>query len=409
MRSTLKGRMAGGLVGLALLSGMARPATGQTQGNAPLNDASAKGAMAVYQDFTKYPPESRPLNPSNWDLLHPWSADTPSAPMIPRPLMRQVEALRAAGASDDEALRSVALPASLPRYQFEMNKTILAGTRDELQARLTVTADQNSSAPVPIQVTGAEVIGDADFGSPRLDAATFSCDSVSCTFRWKAPAAQKQYWGALQLVVSLTMEGSADGYVIRQPFYSSPMVAGKFTGQFGERLENGSLVIDAGVEVQRHMACFVSANLFSIDRAMPTHHVERRMIVDPTMKTISFTFFGKVFRDFGHEGAFRVQDLKAQCENLAYPPEWFIDSLGHQAELQDFQSKAPAAQEPSRIYFEYNNYSYTTRRYAGSVFSDQEWQSPEKLRKLEMFKKAAADLDNPAMDARKRQLQQQVK
>ncbi len=96
------------------------------------------------------------------------------------------------------------------------------------------------------------------------------------------------------------------------------------------------------------------------------------MIVDPSMKTISFTFFGKIFRDFGHEGTFRLQDLKAQCENLAYPPEWFLDSVAHQAELQSFQSKASTVKEPSRIYFEYNNYTYTTRRYTSAAFSDRE-------------------------------------
>ena len=25
------------------------------------------------------------------------------------------------------------------------------------------------------------------------------------------------------------------------------------------------------------------------------------------------------------KGEFRLQDLKAQCENLHYPPEWFMD------------------------------------------------------------------------------------
>ncbi|HWZ43186.1 MAG TPA: hypothetical protein VNW97_06900, partial [Candidatus Saccharimonadales bacterium] len=141
--------------------------------------------------------------------------------------------------------------------------------------------------------------------------------------------------------------------------------------------------------------------LYSVDRGVPTHHVERRMIVDPSMKTVAFTFFGKIFRDFGHEGAFRLQDLKAQCENLAYPPEWFLDSVAHQTELQEFQNKPPASQEPSRIYFAYNDYSYTTHRYLSSAFSDLEWQSPEKLRKLEMLRKAAGELDNPAMEQRK--------
>src|SRR5262249_3273439 len=156
-----------------------------------------------------------------------------------------------------------------------------------------------------------------------------------------------------------------DPLVMRQSFYSSPRVAGRFTGQFHERLEQGSLVIDAGVEVTQRRMCFVSANLYSMDEAAPTHHVERRMILDPSMQHVTLTFFGKIFRDYGHAGKFRVQDLTAQCENLSYPPEWFLDSASHKAELQALQSKATPStpREPSRLYFEYNDYTYTTQKY----------------------------------------------
>jgi hypothetical protein len=44
-----------------------------------------------------------------------------------------------------------------------------------------------------------------------------------------------------------------------------------------------------------------------------------------------------------------------------------------------------------------------TRRYASNDFSDQEWKSPEKTRKLEALKKMAAELDDPALELRKRQ------
>jgi hypothetical protein len=89
-------------------------------------------------------------------------------PMLPRPIMRQADSLRASGLSEEEVLRSIALPPSLPRYQFEMNKTVLAGTKDVLRARLTVSPSEGSATPLRIHITGAEVIGDDDFGSPHL-------------------------------------------------------------------------------------------------------------------------------------------------------------------------------------------------------------------------------------------------
>ena len=53
------------------------------------------------------------------------------------------------------------------------------------------------------------------------------------------------------------------------------------------------------------------------------------MIVDPSMKTVSFTFSGKTFQAYGDSGAFRLQDVQAQCRNLSYPAEWFMDQTAH--------------------------------------------------------------------------------
>ena len=392
------------IAALALVWAMTTPVWGQVE-QSPLTNASGKSNLALFQDFAKYPPESRPLDSSNWDLLHPWLTESSPMPMIPSQFMRQLKSLKDSGLSDEEISQSMALPSSLPRYQFEANKTILAGTQDEITASLTVIPPEGSNTPFRIHVTKAEVIGDNYFGSASLGAVPFSCQAASpvCTFRWRAPSADKKYWGALELDVTVTVEGIQDEFMARQSFYSSPMVAGRFTGQFQEKLDNGSLVIDAGVEVQKRMACFISGNLFSVDKGIPTHFVQRRMIVDPSMKTISFTFFGKIFRDFSQAGVFRLQDLKAQCENLSYPPEWFIDSLAHQAELHALHSNPPAAAEPARIYFEYNSYSYITRKYASSDFSDKEWQSPEKTAKIEALRKAATELENPELERRKRQ------
>ena len=295
------------------------------------------------------------------------------------------------------------MPEALPRYQFEVNKTILAGTQDELQATLTVMRAAGSSEPVHFQITRVELVGDDYLGSPSLGAVPFTCEfaSSSCTFRWQAPSEEKKYWGSLELQVTLSVEGMAGELQALQSFYSSPMVAGRFTGDFTERLNNGSLVIDAGVEVQRRMVCFVSGNIYSADNEAPLQSAQRRMILDPSMKTIPLTFFGKIFRDFGAQGTFRLQDLKAQCENLHYPPEWFMDSQAHQAQLEAFERNHTAPREPQRIYFEYSTHSYVTRRYANAEFSDAEWQSPEKASKLKALQKLATELNDPALEARK--------
>ena len=405
MHSNGSGRAWAGL--LALYLGLARVASGQTVVHSPdpLEDASLTGTLAAYQAATQYGLESRALHVENWDLTHPFLTESPSLPLISSASLRELESQRDSGMSEQEILSKLKTPSSLSTYQFVVNKTILTGTRDELNARLAVTSVSSSNVVPRIHVTKAEVIGDSYFGSPNLGTVPFSCETTSpvCTFRWRAPAEQRQYWGALELRVTLTLEGSADEFVVRQGFYSSPMVAGKFTGDFHERLQNGSLLIDAGVSVQKRMLCSVSANLYSVDKEVPTHHVTRRLIVDPSTKTITFTFFGKIFRDYGHEGTFRLQDLKAQCDNLAFPPEWAMDTRAHQAQLQEFQDHPPATREPIYIYFKYNDFTYTTRAYANSVFSDAEWQSPERTQRIEYLKKVAVKLADPGLEVLKQE------
>lgn len=369
----------------------------------PLDDASGQGGATAFAEFAKYPPESRPLDISNWDLLHPWSTDNNPTALVPVEVFRHMETLQKAGLSEQEISQRVTMPQALPRYQFDVNNVILAGTQDELYAKLTIMPPPGSTERVRFQVTHVELVGDDYFGSPSLGAVPFTCESASsgCTFRWQAPSEEKKYWGSLELQVTLSVEGVAGELQARQAFYSSPMLAGRFTSDFSEHLDDGSLVIDAGVEVQQRMVCFVSANLYSADNGSPLQYVQRRMIVDPSMKSIPLTFFGKIFRDYGAEGAFRLQDLKAQCENLHYPPEWFMDSQAHQAQLEAFQKNHTAPIEPQRIYFEYTTHSYVTRPYANGEFSNAEWQSPEKTIKLEALRKLASELSDPALEARK--------
>jgi len=363
-----------------------------------LNDTTAEGVVARYQDFSKYPPESRPLHASNWDLLNPWTVDTAKLPLTPASWKAQLETLMASGMSQADIAQKIGAPSSFPTYNFAVNKLILAGTQDALLARLTVSPAPGTVSLPSFRIAKAQLIGDSNFGSQNLGAVPFSCEpgvDPVCTFTWKALTGDKRYWGTLQLQVTVAVAGKGDDYVALLHFYSSPMVAGKFTGNFQERLEAGSLLIDASVSVQKRMACFVSANLYSVDKGVPTHHAERRMIVDPSMNAITFTFFGKIFRDNGHEGAFRLQDLKAQCENLPYPPEWFMDSSAHLDDLAKL--KTPASEEPSRVYFEYNSFTFTTKSHLGSEFSADEWQAPERAQKLELLKKAAQKPEDPSM------------
>lgn len=425
MTSMNKNRMGlGALAGKAVraffvgLLSVAAAAQIAPKSQVPLNDTSAQSSLNAYKSFAQYPPDNMAIDNSNWDLLHPWLVESQPLVMIPRRILDQVASLTASGTTGDEIRRQAALPPGLPMSQFVLNKTVLAGTRDQLVARLTVLPHSASSAvsqagggaTLPFQITKTELIGDPRFGSPRLGSVPFSCeaDGSACTLTWQAPSAAKEHWGSMTLLVTATVQGFAESLVARQDFYSSAITAGRFTGKFADRLQDGSLVVDVGVEVKQHLLCFVSANLFSVDQGVPTHHVERRLILDPSTRSIPLTFFGKIFTDYGYEGTFRLQDLQARCSNLPYPAEWAFDPPAHQADLEKFWHGPQPSSEPAHIYFDYDNYSYTTGRYANAMFSALEWQSADKSRKLAMYEQAAKERDNPAMAERKLQLQKQL-
>jgi len=80
-----------------------------------------------------------------------------------------------------------------------------------------------------------------------------------------------------------------------------------------------------------------------------------------------------------------------------------MDTRAHQAQLQEFQDHPPATREPIYIYFKYNDFTYTTRAYANSVFSDAEWQSPERTQRIEYLKKAAVKLAEPGLEVLKQE------
>jgi len=367
-----------------------------------VNSSDPVATLRSYKLYYAYPPDSRPLHRANWDLLHPWKVDTQPLPMLPADLMRQVSKLRAAHASESEIQKRFSDNPNLgkgPRFVFDSNKSIITGTEDEYVASLSIL--DKDQKKLKYSVTMAEMTGDSLFDSLRLGGVEYSCNNeeqnFSCVFKWKNPAKEKKYWGQLTLTFTASVQGLSDELQGQQTFYSSPMMAGRFTGHFNEELNDGSLVVHTGIEVFSHSLCSVSANLYSLDENIPTHHAERRMIVDPSMSEIDFTFFGKIFRDNGYEGRFKVADLKGQCENFPFPPEWALDTSGaHAQAITDAGQKPP---EPTQIYFEYNTLSHVTENYSLASFSSQEYDSSEKRAKLDMYQRIAQELaDSPHND-----------
>lgn len=353
---------------------------------------SPKAMLEAYRLYARYPPNSRPLDRDMKDLTDPWRIRNIPLPILPDPRMRTEAALKgmleelvAAGKSREEAIEELQKRGEgAPRFVFELNKHTITAD-DQLVAKLSVT--DSDGVPVTAEILGATLEGDEILGKPGLGSVEYSqIGAGGYQFTWRAPGQQKKYWGSLTLKVRARVTGIDGETELVQSFYSSPIVPARFTGQFSERLENGSLYIDTTVDVERECQYNLHANLYSLQEDEPTHWVAADVVLKPGRQIVSFQFFGKIFRDNGYSGKFELRDLRGTCENLPFPPSW----LGDPTKVKAIETVEPK-NEPLLLYLPYTDATYQTRSYALEEFSEAEWNADAKTRRLERLRQLAGE------------------
>lgn len=363
-------------------------------------DPSPRALLEAYRTYAQYPDFSRPLDKSMTDLTDPWSTSDVPLPIIDDPSVRtenalreRVQELKGKGKSEDEIEAELRkYYENLPRYQFSANRhTLTFG--DELIVTLKIT-DANG-ALLDFTITDAAVWGDPQMarsvlGRPDYNDSGFGADKKAgdgiTTFTWKIPGEDKRYWGNLRLVATVSVKGVKNPVELVHSFFGSPIAPAQFTGQFHERLENGSLVIDAYLDVKRECKFILQANLYT-QRGEPTHWVTVNTVLEPGLRAASFVFFGKIFHDMGADGRFVLRDLRGTCENLPFPARYLNDPTKTDAVVN-----AKPLEEPLLFYIPYTSLSYTTQKeYTFKDFSNAEWSSPEKDARLRQLEEAARD------------------
>jgi len=363
-------------------------------------DPSPRAVLEAYRAYAHYPDFSRPLDKTMVDLLDPWKTSDEPMPLVDDPRLKNESSLRAhiaelkaAGKSDEDISKELQkYYEGLPRYQFSANRhTLTPG--DELVVTLRVF--DAGGARLEYTVTEAVIMGDpmmtrSVLGRPDYNDSGFFPDSAAndgiTTFSWKIPGEDKKYWGNLKMNVALRVRGAKDPVVITHNFFGSPLAPAFFTGQFSERLENGSLVIEAMLDVKRECKFVLQANLYSA-RGEPTHWATVNTVLEPGLRAVPFVFFGKIFHDQGIDGRFTVRDLRGTCENLPFPARWLNDPARVDAIVN-----AKPVEEPLLYYIPYTSITYTTKReYTFKDFSNAEWSSPDKEKKLQDLEEAARE------------------
>lgn len=359
---------------------------------------SPQALLEAYRVYAQYPHFSQPLDKKMVDLLDPWKISDEPLPLIDDPalrdetsLRRRIDELKAAGKSEEAIRKDLEkYYEGLPRYQFSANRhTLTPG--DELV--VTLRLFDALGAKLDYTVTEAVILGDplmtrSVLGSAEYNDSGFSPDVAAgdgtTTFSWKIPGDDRKYWGNLKMIVTLRARGAKEPIEISHAFFGSPLAPAVFTRQFNERLENGSLIVEAFVDVKRECKFVLQANLYSA-RGEPTHWVTVNTILSPGLHPVPFVFFGKIFHDMGIDGRFTVRDLRGTCENLPFPARWLNDPARVDAVVN-----AKPLEEPLLYYIPYTSMTYTTQReYTFKDFSRAEYSSAEKDARLRELEDAA--------------------
>ncbi len=154
-------------------------------------------------------------------------------------------------------------------------------------------------------------------------------------------------------------------------FTGADRIPAQFTGEFGERLVNGDLAIDVGIEVAAAGTFRVEGNLFG--ESGPIGWARYQGELTEGTHSIPLVFYGLIFHDANAAAPFVLRQLRGYRLRHGDSP--------HREDIPPFGG-------------EYN----TGGHYALSDFRQEEYESPRKQRMLEHYRDAlqrGVELTNP--------------
>jgi len=305
------------------------PAT--PSGPAPHSD----DLLTTYVKANIYPPTSRPLTAEQTHLID-WN--------------QRYEKWRPTDADDDVT------------YLFTADKAWLVGD-DVLTSTLAV---RRYGEPISVRIINA-FAGPVDLikGEQQPPAAS----RVPLAFQKQGPlyvnafqpgaATSVEATTTLVLYVEFAYDGSQSQLATLNVAYNpARTVPAEFTGQFREALENGSLVIYAGIEVFQPGYYLLDCNLFDRD-AQPVAWTRFKGNLDQTSTEVPLRFFGKIFRDRNPTSPFRIGQLRGGRYVESHDPGLEM--------MRPFDGE------------------YTTQEYSLDQFSDTEWDSAHKQHMIDVM------------------------
>ena len=322
--------------------------------------------VSDYRAWAAYPPNSRPLLPAHTDVL-----DFRVIRSVPQEMPARIGPdLRPSGFS------CTLQPEHHTVVEGESMDVYLSCSRSGKRARLPLRIRE-------VRVEGVAGVrrfrptppaGD-DNGSPGDRMAG---DGVY-TFRFLPRPAD---WGDIGMTVNFQIpeDPLATSHSLRTHFFSSPVAPAHFTGAFRESREQGSLVVSAEVDVRRRGRYTVEANLMAGKESVAYARAE--LLLPVGRHFVPLQFFGRILRERGLAGPYRVVGLRGSLSTDAIQPEMLA---GSPADVDRLLSSVRQT-DPKKMIMPYYKKDFETAAYPISEFSDREYDSPEKRGRLEALR-----------------------
>ncbi|MCR9145114.1 MAG: hypothetical protein NXI24_22950 [bacterium] len=316
-----------------------------------------------YKDWAKYPPNSRPLLPSHRDQIE-YRRIPVAMQKMPVKIDGELKP------SDYSCLlqpeKHTITEGEAMRVFLSCHKTGEQSKREIRVAdyRIEARAGERKFAPVKPTVNDAGLNGDAVAG-----------DRVQ-TFEFRPRSSD---WADMHLTVNFEIEGDESGakHSLRTHFFASPVAPARFTGNFREEFREGSLIVLAEVEVEKPGNYTIQANLMTTSDE-PVAFARNDANLKSGRHFVELEYYGKILRDRDLAGPYRLVGLRGslntdviQPEMLARPP----------AEVQKFLRNI-RDDRPKRMVIPYYTKAYTTKEYDLALFTEAEYTSPAKERRL---------------------------
>jgi len=225
-------------------------------------------------------------------------------------------------------------------YLFTGDRYAVVGS-ETLTTTLQAWTDEAKTQPAQINIVSATA------GKVALKYAPMQTGALSNTW---SPASSGLPAGTYTIDVAFRGPSGAEYHAqLALAFTPKADVPARFTGKLTDRVDKGSLVVAAALDVVDAGEYIIDANLFDA-AGKPIARANFRGELAKGSQTVDLVFYGKIIRDHGVPGPFVVLNLR-----------------GYRTRPGEQPNRADMAAHPD---------DYKTRAYALDVFTSEPWPTP---------------------------------